>query len=327
MPLRLDVVLAYIGANVSNPLLAPVLLALSLQVGSFLLTGEFVPFDVAGVTEKGVFGLVREVFVGSVVLGVVLGAAAGMLIFMIARHLRPDVALDAAIRRTIRRYRTAPLADRLYVRLKLQLDPVCREIALLGPLGTVLDAGAGRGQLGLFLWELGHASALSGFDFDARKVSVASAAARDDAQYSERDLRTAVLPSADTILLVDVLHYLPSAEQDALLMRARQSLRLHGRLVVREIDAEVPWKSWIARLSERALARLGYNRAAVRLEFRSAEAIRKRLSALGLTCELLDAGQGTPFENRLIVGELRDQKSSNSLQNSSDSRSSSKAER
>lgn len=302
LPLRLDAVLAYVGANVSNPFFAPVLLSLELQLGSLLLTGKLVPLELAAVREMGVLGVVREVVVGSVALGALLGCVLGMLTYTLARWRRAEGPLDAAIRRTAARYGSAPVGDRIYVRSKLRFDPVLRAVAELGPLGHVLDAGAGRGQLALALMELGHARSVSGFDLDARKVEIANVAARGAAHFDVADVRSATFPSADTILLVDVLHYLPLPEQDALLARARQELRPNGKLVVREVDARATPFSWLSRVLEHVLTRAGYNRATGRLAFRPAREIAERLTALGLSCRNDDAAQGTPFDNRLIVG-------------------------
>lgn len=307
VPLRLDAVLAYVGANISNPFVAPALLTLEVQVGSWLLTGTWISFDVArrGGPELGL--LVREVALGSVVVGAALGVLLGAVAVLVAqlRRTSGDVSgvghVDEAVSRTIARYRHARVGDRVYVAAKLSFDPVLRCLATLGPLGRVLDAGAGRGQLGLCLLELGQAASLVGFDFDPRKVALANAAARGDARFTVADLRNATFSGADTILLVDVLHYLPVSEQDAVLARARDGLAESGRLIVREVDPRGTPRSWLARGLERLLARVGYNRTRAALAFRSPREIVASLEALGFECHDEDGGRGTPFANRLIV--------------------------
>lgn len=212
--------------------------------------------------------------------------------------------LARAIRRVSARYRGAPLNDRCYVASKLRIDPVLRAVARLGDLGTVVDAGAGRGQLSLALLELGRVSSLQGFDFDERKVLLANRAANGDARFAVADLRSAEIPKADTILLVDVLHYLPVEDQNAVLARCRAALEVGGRLVVREVDTKRSAASWFSRALEWIVTRLGYNRAAGKLTFCSSEELVARFRAHGFACQDEDAGQGTPFENRLIVGTV-----------------------
>jgi len=83
LPLRLDVLVAYVAAHVSNPLLAPLLLVLEVNVGSWLLVGRHAVFDVARARETGVSGFVVQAAVGAVVVGAalaVVGAAGGYLL-------------------------------------------------------------------------------------------------------------------------------------------------------------------------------------------------------------------------------------------------------
>jgi SAM-dependent methyltransferase len=204
-----------------------------------------------------------------------------------------------AIARTVRRYAAAPRGDRFYVSFKLRLDPVFRELARMGPLGSVIDAGCGRGQLGVCLMESGLVSALSGFDYDARKVALASAAA-PEAEFVTADATSFVFPNADTILLVDVLHYLEPDAQDLLLKRAACALAAEGRLIVREVGGRQRGSGWLTRTLEHIGAKLGINRAQT-LSFRPLAELIQALEQLGLQCHTTDASQGTPLSNSLIV--------------------------
>jgi uncharacterized protein (DUF2062 family) len=304
LPFRLDAVIAYLAANISNPLFAPALLALETQVGALLLTGELRRFELVPPSSLELLTIAKELVVGSVVVGALLALCFGGVAYALARRRVPDSVLQSALVRTRARYARAAAGDHHYVSAKLRFDPVLRSLRALGPLGRVIDAGAGRGQLGLALLDLGQLTALSGFDFDERKVAVANAAAQGDARFEVGDLRSAPFGRADTILLIDVLHYLRTDEQDALLARARAALGPGGRLVLREIDGKRALASWFSRWLERTLSRFGYNRAARPLEFRSAAEIIARLRALGFDCVDRDAAEGTPFDNRLFVAEV-----------------------
>ncbi len=215
-------------------------------------------------------------------------------------------AESQAIRRTVERYGARARGDRIYVDLKLRSDPVAARLAALGALGRVLDAGAGRGQLGLFLWELGHVSELSGFDPDARKLELARAAAGGDGRYEVNDLAGyAPAPgSLDSVLLIDVLHYLPAAEQDAALLRAKAWLRPGGRILIREVGQRSRLGGVLTRFAERLATATGYNRASRPLGFRPLHDLVAHLEALGFDCDVDDASAGTPFDNALIVARL-----------------------
>jgi SAM-dependent methyltransferase len=209
----------------------------------------------------------------------------------------------AAIARTVRRYAGAPRGDRFYVSFKLRLDPVLRELVRLGPFGRVLDAGCGRGQLGLCLIETGLVTNLVGFDYDARKVALASAAA-PEAEFVTADAESFVFPRVDTVLLIDVLHYLEPETQDALLERAASAMQNGGRMLVREVGGKQPGGSWFTRSLEHLGAKLGINRART-LSFRPLHELVQVLERLGLECQTADASQGTPLSNSLIVATRR----------------------
>lgn len=309
LPFGLDLVLAYLVANISNPLVAPFLITLEVEVGSLLTTGHHAAFTLEQAKLTGILGFVWQAVVGSVVVGAVLGAIGSALAYLIAREragapadeIEEGMAVETAVRRTIQRYHSVPRGDRIYVSIKLHTDPLTRLLAALpGDFGRVLDAGAGRGQFGLFLWELGRCTELRGFDTDARKVAVAERAAAGDAHYETRDALESNAREVDTLLLIDVLHYLPRPEQDELLRRAARSVS-RGRIVIRELDAGPAARSTITRAFEWLAKVSGYNRGRAGRHYRPASEIVAQLARAGFSAEVLGASEGTPFANVLIV--------------------------
>lgn len=299
LPLRLDAVLAYLGANISNPFLAPLLYAAELEIGALLLTGEFVKYP-AGTAVLDVAGdYAAFLGVGALVLAALLGAASSGAAWLVVRDRR---RCADAFERTRRRYRNAPRGDRAYVRGKLARDPVCSAILeLRAPLGFTVDAGCGRGQLGLLLLEAGRAERLCGFDWDTRKVELARrAAAGTAARYRVGELSGEPIPRCDTVLLVDVLHYLKPGEQQALLERAAASLTGGGRLLIRDVDSAGGLGARLAMAFERWGWRLGMNRASG-LHFLSAAELLSKLEALGLSVRAIETGAAGVLANVLVV--------------------------
>jgi hypothetical protein len=147
---------------------------------------------------------------------------------------------------------------------------------------------------------LGRCAELSGFDSDARKVVIAERAGAGDAHFETHDLLEFRARELDTLLLIDVLHYLPLPEQDELLRRAARCLT-GGRIVIRELDASNAARSRITRGFEWLAKVSGYNRGRAGRHYRPAREIVDQLTAAGLSCELLGASDGTPFANVLIV--------------------------
>ena len=307
LPLRLDAVLAYLAANISNPLVAPFLIFSEVEAGAYLTTGRFAAFDVAQARATGALGFARQLFVG----GLAIGASLALVGFGVAWLLasRPgaatveasseDVAFEAAVGRTRARYARVKPAHRYYVAGKLAFDPVFKLLSELLELGRVLDLGCGRGQLALLLLELGRAAHVTGFDSDADKIEAARTAG-PEADFRVADIARADLPPADTILLIDVLHYLPLAEQDALLLAAARTLGPGGRILVRELDGDPSARSQVTRAFEWIGRKIGLNRGRA-TAYRPARAVIDLLEQQGLACRVQGASERTPFANVLII--------------------------
>ncbi|HYJ10382.1 MAG TPA: DUF2062 domain-containing protein, partial [Polyangiaceae bacterium] len=308
LPLKLDSVLSYLAANISNPLVAPFLIFAEVEAGSLLLTGRWVAFDVEQARRTGASGFAQQLLVGSLAVGAALGLLGFLLGYLLAArrreqapHSSAGVADSAqALERTRARYAQSPRADRYYVAGKLAFDPVFALIATQpGDFGRVLDVGCGRGQLSAFLLELGRAREVTGIDSDPRKVEVARRAV-PEAKLMVADAAAFALPVADTVLLVDLLHYLPREEQDALLNAGVRALAPGGRLLVRELDGDPSARSSITRLLEWLARRLGVNRGRA-THYRPASELISLLERAGLACSIEGASEGTPFSNVLIV--------------------------
>lgn len=311
LPLGLDFVATYLAANISNPFIAPFLVTAEVEVGSLVLTGQHAAFTPARAKATGVLGFALQAAVGSVFVGGALALIGAGLAYVVASKRKPsaeqgagddaDELLETAVLRTVERYRHAPMGDRFYVAGKLRADPLTRMLhALPGKFGRVLDAGAGRGQFSLLLRELGRAESITGFDTDTRKIGVFRATAGNDAQVEARDLAHFPELEVDTVLLFDVLHYLPLAEQDAVLEQAAARVP-HGRILIRELDAAPGTRSAMTRFFEWIAKVSGYNRGRAERHYRPAREIVAELAARGFTCEVLGASAGTPFANVLIV--------------------------
>ncbi|HSS50274.1 MAG TPA: methyltransferase domain-containing protein [Thermoanaerobaculia bacterium] len=114
-------------------------------------------------------------------------------------------------------------------------------------------------------------------------------------------LYTAELPTATVILLLDVLHYLAPADQEALLSRAAAALAPGGILLMRDADAGGGWRFTATRLQERFSSLLrGHLRP--RFHYRSAAQWQEMLSRLGLAVDVQPMGMGTPYANVLLAG-------------------------
>jgi 2-polyprenyl-3-methyl-5-hydroxy-6-metoxy-1,4-benzoquinol methylase len=247
---------------------------------------------------------------GAVLEGAALAALGGALTLALARHARRGRAareadpLEPAIVRTAERFAAAARSrgSYYYVRGKLRGDPSTRAVAALRPLANVLDLGCGRGQLAVLLLESGAAARVRGVDWDAPKVALARSASEGlSAEFVQGDVRTAAVDPADTVLLIDVLHYFDRATQDALLDRAAALVRPGGMLLVREADRGRGARSLLTRVQEGIGTATRFNRGE-RVLFRDvARELVPRLEAAGMRCEVQPCWGRTPLSNVLLI--------------------------
>jgi hypothetical protein len=153
------------------------------------------------------------------------------------------------------------------------------------------------------LLESGTATALTGLDWDEALLADASAAAGARAAFRRADLRTAVVPEGDTVLLVDVLHLMPRAAQLDLLRRAAAAAR--QRLIVRVFDPARGWRSAVGWLSEAGIWLAGLYRRTGRRPLPLA-ALTDVLDAAGFACVVQPCWGVTPLPNVLLVARRRD---------------------
>ncbi len=211
------------------------------------------------------------------------------------------ILLDAA-----RRYR--PLGHAAYwsARSKLTLDPVYGALVAEGidRARVVTDLGCGRGlALAVALSARGAGApevTLNGLELAKRPLEIARRALGGSATLVEADLATAPLPPSDVFLLLDVLHYLDAAAQEALLDRLRSAMAPGARLLVREADAGSGGRFAAVRFSERAMSILR-GEGSRPLVYRSAAGWTAALRDRRFDVEVRPMGSGTPFANVLIM--------------------------
>lgn len=333
---ELDAAICWVAANISNPFFAPALFTAEVQAGALVRTGSLIRMDLE-FAELGLMGFLKAfggyLLVGAPFVGLGLALVGGSLTYAgiawkrkvaPARKREPYRLPDSAppwvkaVERVASRYAppegaTPAQKTRFhYVRTKLLSDPIARLIADIegdraGVLGEVLDIGTGAGQLPILLLELGRATEVRGVDWDEAKIKDARHAAAQGeggeaiATFFRGDARTAELGEADTVMLIDLLHYFRIDEQDAILRRTAGAVRPGGRILVREADTEQGWRSAVTRVEEAIFTTLRFNRGE-RVRFRPSSEITKILGELGFSCRVAPAWGKTPFSNVLIVG-------------------------
>ena len=209
------------------------------------------------------------------------------------------ILIDAA-----RPYRSLGHTAYWSARSKLTMDPVFAALAAegIGSARSVTDLGCGRG-LALSV-ALAARSApgveLHGIELAKRPLELARRALGAAATLVEADLATTAIPPSDYVLLLDVLHYLDRAAQDALLDRVRAAMPAGGCLLVREADAGAGGRFAAVRFSERTMATLR-GEGTRSFVYRSAKGWTEALRDRSFEVEVRPMGSGTPFANVLIL--------------------------
>ncbi|HEY6000620.1 MAG TPA: class I SAM-dependent methyltransferase [bacterium] len=269
--------------------LVPVVLATAGTLGALALLGRAMDFP------------------GQILTLVVLGASAIWSLLAARSYQRHGAARHPALARVLRslegRPRTPPPAAsleeriraryarlepnaRLFVRFKLKLDPLFRELAgrpiFAAPPRVLLDIGTGNGVPACWLAETFPGVHLYGIDPLAEGVRVAARALGESGTIV-RGAAPDLPPSpmgADGAFMLDMLHYLDDAQLGLTLSRLRERLAAGAPLVIRAVmlpTRSCPWSWWADRLIN--------NLRGLRTWFRPEEQLRAILAANGFETE------------------------------------------
>jgi uncharacterized protein (DUF2062 family)/2-polyprenyl-3-methyl-5-hydroxy-6-metoxy-1,4-benzoquinol methylase len=317
--LRLNRLKMYVAANISNPIVLPFLVLGAVQIGRYIRHHDFyeLSLDQVHTVQPWTFGV--DLVVGSLIIGVVLGAIGAVIALLLTRT--PDAA-TAFLLRVADRYLSAGVTPWEFARQKLTADPVYFDVLRKGVLpstGRLLDLGCGQGLLLATLataaawhrearwpdsWPPPPSLDLHGVEMGNRLARIGRLALGNDAIIEVGDVRHIDWHTWTVITLFDVLHLMPRADQDALLRAASGVLEPGGVLLIREANADASWRFRMVQVTNRLKA-LVQGRWRQPLIFRSRDEWQRTLEHLGLSVSHAPAARGTPFNNLLLVARKR----------------------
>jgi SAM-dependent methyltransferase len=219
-----------------------------------------------------------------------------------------------------------------WARGKLGRDPVFRGMLERGDLPSrarIVDIGCGQGLVASLLhacasaerWPATWAAtpsarAYTGIELMARDVARGEPALRA-LPFAPRlicaDMREANLPACDLVVILDVLHYVDIAAQNAVLQRVRDALRAGAadsrtqrapRLLLRVGDAANTRGFAVSQWVDRIVTIVLGHRVAPTWG-RPLAAWTTQLQSLGFDVSSVPMSQGTPFANVLLVADLK----------------------
>lgn len=203
------------------------------------------------------------------------------------------------------RYKDGGIGAHLYRWLRLDHGGLRALAAHFPREGRIVDLGSGAGLLAHVLVEDAPARQVLCVDHDAaRLASLRASASGLPIEAVEADMASFDLPPCDGVALVDVLHYLDEAGQDALLARAAEALAPGGVLVLRDPDPDGGLRFDLTRTHEALATRLGLTHARVG-HYRRGHEWSFLLRLLGLETQVLPLKRLTPYSDRTVVGIRR----------------------
>ncbi|MDP2369849.1 class I SAM-dependent methyltransferase [Rhodoferax sp.] len=213
-----------------------------------------------------------------------------------------------------------------WARGKLAGDPIFAALVEHGifPNGArVLDLGCGRGLLAAWClaaerlaargaWPAQITAPPSGLSFRGVELMAREAQCGNDALqpiYGQRvqltggDMRVADMNDLDVVAILDVLHYIPHAQQNQMLDRIRAALGSGGIFVTRVGNAGSGWRFTASQWVDRCISFAQGHRLA-RMWCRPVSAWTQALEDRGFSVEALPMSAGTPFANVMLVARV-----------------------
>ena len=222
-------------------------------------------------------------------------------------------------------YRAAGYFHYRWARGKLGHDPVFASLLEQGTLrrrARVLDLGCGRGLLAAWFLAADQLAATgqwpasfevpTGVEFHGVDLNADACAAGNRAlkpHFGGRvslvsgDMCRADLRGYDAITILDVLHYIPFAQQELLLDQIRAALGPDGLLVTRVGNARGGWRFRFSQWVDLAVATTHGHRIHS-LYCRPLNDWTRALEARGFTVITQPMSDSTPFANALLVARV-----------------------
>ena len=179
-----------------------------------------------------------------------------------AGALMAGSSTSAALNRAVHRYRSAPVAARLFVHGRAFLSDLAFVERFVPRNGFIVDLGCGHGLFACLLREGSATRRVLGIDLDPRKIDLARAAVRDT-QWLRFEVGNIVAdppPHCDAITIVDVLYLLPFEDQERVLRNAASALGEGGPLIVKAQERRADPRYALTYAQELITVSLGFTR-------------------------------------------------------------------
>lgn len=188
---------------------------------------------------------------------------------------------------------------RLYVYFRWQLCPFEKISEFVPREGKIIDIGSGFGLLANYLALASVEREVVGVDSSVKRINIAlrTIGARRGIQFLAQDVRHFTWVDFSTIVMSDVLHHIPFADQEDLLAHIFQRLPKRGRLIILDVDKRPYWKYLMASGID-YIVNLGEQRF-----YRPVEDWEGFLERIGFSVQCHRVDRGLPLPDILLVCE------------------------
>ncbi|HEX9269283.1 MAG TPA: class I SAM-dependent methyltransferase [Candidatus Limnocylindria bacterium] len=178
----------------------------------------------------------------------------------------PGGTATAPLERAVHRYRSAPLAARLFVHGRAFLSDLAFVEGFVPRHGFIVDLGCGHGLFPNLLVEGSATRRVLGIDLDDRKIAIArrTVQGREQLRFEVGDIVHEAPPRCDAVTIVDVLYLLSPADQEEVLRKAAGALAENAPLIVKAQERAASPRYALTYGQELVSVSLGFTRGDAR---------------------------------------------------------------
>ena len=226
-----------------------------------------------------------------------------MLFFGVVFHFGNPQKKNKIVNKAINLYGGTKDFEGLFTMIRLWDAPYEKLIRLIPNFGQVIDLGCGDGFLANYSALLRKKANFLGIELNTTRVEMSDKGIKN-ARFLNADILKHNFPKADTILLIHVLHHLPTyKDQERLLRKCFRKINNGGRILIVEIVERPLWKYIITWLVDAIVVPVLFEGRFFSTDFhyRKSDEWVELLSNVGFKVKAQPVDQGKIFSHLLLV--------------------------
>lgn len=205
------------------------------------------------------------------------------------------------LKKLLKLYQTGGFAE-AFSKIRIWDAPLPAIEKLTPKEGVIVDLGCGDGLIGNYLALKNPNRQIQGIEINPDRVKEANKGIKNT-KFKQGDILKEDFPFSDTILLVHVLHHLPSYQlQTELINRCRDKLKEEGKLVIVEIDRRPIFKYLLTWVVDVVIFPILFEKRLFNFNiyYRSQKGWQELLDHAGFIVEVEKADSNKPFSHLIL---------------------------